>query len=300
METYGVLNECGTAARVWLDEGSNIDAIQSVMAEPEPPFYLQQVQSSKCVHASGGPAGKGVPLVMWNGCFDKKNKLDKVSIGRQGESFYLRNYDKRLCIHVDDSDRLVYNSSCIGKANAFREVDDGMGSWHLQHLKTQRFVKSDDDGKLVLQQPGATAYDSFRKIELSTIQLQADPTKCLDVFDEQPYLNMRLWDCAPGKPNQQFVVSPSTRQIRWTESERNLCLDVLLLWGTFSDNGHHIILRECDENSLNQRLELRANGELVFVNDASHKCLEPEHNGIGGKLALSDCSGQGFALSAAR
>merc|ERR1712232_729618 len=112
-------------------------------------------------------AENGTSLVMWNGCFDNKNKLDKVSIGRQGESFYLRNYEQRLCIHVE-GDQLVYRSSCIGAENVFREVDDGMGSLYLQHLQSQRFVESDREGKLVLG--SGAGVDSFRKIEHSTFR----------------------------------------------------------------------------------------------------------------------------------
>merc|ERR1712032_719339 len=288
LEGYGVLNECGTDAREWLDEGSNIDAIQSVMAEPEPPFYLEQVGSSKCVHASGGPAGNGVPLKMLNGCFDKKNKLDKVSIGKQGESFHLRNHPQRSCIHVED-DRLVYRSTakCIGSANAFKEVDAGNGSLYLQHLQSQKYVEIDDEFKLVLG--SQTGVDSFRKIELSNIQLLADPTKCLGVFETESPFTVGVFDCSPGKGNQQFVVSSST--IRWTESE-DLCFDVN---GGSAHNGNNIILWDCHGND-NQHFEIRR-GEIVWPK-ASNKCLVPEHTGNGAKLVVSDCSG--LAFSAAR
>ena len=112
--------------------------------------------------------------------------------------------------------------------------------------------------------------------------------KCIDQSNgsKDPYLQMQMWDCGQGNPNQNMVYNSDSQTINVPGD--NLCMDVL---GAGTADGTKVIQYSCNGGS-NQKWTYGIDKTLQPQN-APGKCLDllNSNNANGAVLGIWDCNG---------
>merc|ERR1711988_406853 len=120
----------------------------SVHAEPavtDGSYYLQDRDTGRCVHPSGGHANSnGVKLVWHDGCDGTRLQFRMLDAG--DGYYYLQDHDSGRCVHPlnghadHNGVNLVWWDGCDGTRLQFKMVPSGDGYYYLQNRDTSRCV----------------------------------------------------------------------------------------------------------------------------------------------------------------
>ncbi|CAK0801865.1 unnamed protein product [Prorocentrum cordatum] len=147
--------ELGPFEVLVFDEGSGAKAAPARSEEEDEEeggsheFFLQNVQTGRCLHTKAGRAQAGGGLVFYQGCSGRKNVFRRVPTGDRNvyPTFFLMNVQTGLCLHTQAAEakpegKLVYWEGCSGEKNKFWKVPSGDadGSFYLRHLETGLYL----------------------------------------------------------------------------------------------------------------------------------------------------------------
>jgi len=184
---------------------------------------------------------------------------------------------------------VVQTGSTVNNASLWAKpwlsINDGTWANSLAVLNDGTLICTNGGGYIFTRANLSSGWIQISQPTGSTISTQNG--KCIDQSNgnQSPYLQMQLWDCGPGNPNQQISYNSSTQAIT---TPGGLCFDVL---GSGTADGTAVIQYPC-HGGPNQSWVYGADQTLRPQN-APDKCLDFTSFVNGEPLAIYNCANRG-------